>query len=121
MKTIQPVNIWQNGQIIQAKILNSYAINDNLSSSATFWYGLYSETNDGYIGNQVAQGNLVMTGADYLAWTQNQYAWDWVASTLNLTITGDYIPPVPPTPDTSGTSGSSGTSGTSGTSGKSGI
>jgi hypothetical protein len=93
MKTIEPVNIWQNGQIVQAKILNSYVVNDNLSNSATFWYGLFSETNDGYLGNQVAQGNLVMTGADYLAWTQNQYAWDWVASTLNLTITGDYVPP----------------------------
>jgi hypothetical protein len=34
-----------------------------------------------------------MTGADYLAYQTNQYAWDWVANQLNLTITGDYIPP----------------------------
>jgi hypothetical protein len=27
----------------------------------------------------------------------DSYAWDWIAATdqLNLTITGDYVPPVP--------------------------
>jgi len=29
-------------------------------------------------------------------WTVDNYAWDWVAEQLNLTITGDYVPPVPP-------------------------
>jgi hypothetical protein len=109
--------MWQNGQSVNATVLNSYVVNDNLLSCANFWYGLYSETIDGYVGSLLNQGNLSMTGADYTAWQTNQYAWDWIATQLKLTITGNYVPPVPPSPDTSGTSGTSGTDGTSGTSG----
>jgi hypothetical protein len=116
MKTILPVTSWVNGQSVEAKVLNAYVINDNLISSATFYYVLFSENQDGTLGAGVAQGNLVMTGEAYSAYGTNPFAWDWVASTLKLTITGDYVPPTP-TPDTSGTSGTSGTNGTSGTSG----
>lgn len=35
-----------------------------------------------------------MTGEDYAAWQTNQYAYDWIAEQLNLTIVGDYVPPV---------------------------
>ena len=35
-----------------------------------------------------------MTGEAYTKWTQDAYAWDWIAEQLNLTITGDYVPPV---------------------------
>ena len=104
MKTIQPVQSWTNGQVVEATILNAYAIQDNLTTSATFWYAI--------LGNslqQVSQGNLTMIGDDYTAYQTNQYAWDWIANQLNLTITGDYIPPtLAPTTDTSGTSGTSG-------------
>lgn len=98
MKTIQPVTSWANGQAVQAKILNSYVINDNLSTSATFYYALLAENEDGSIGAGVAQGNLTMTGEAYAAYGTNPFAWDWVATTLGLTITGDYVPPVPPAP-----------------------
>ena len=41
-----------------------------------------------------------MTGIDYTTYNSssdaNAYAWDWIATTLNVTITGEYIPP--PTP-----------------------
>jgi hypothetical protein len=47
---------------------------------------------------QVAQGNLSMTGEAYADWSVDSYAWDWIAEQLNLTITGDYIPPIPPEP-----------------------
>ena len=40
-----------------------------------------------------------MTGEVYQAWQTNEYAYDWVAEQLNLTITGDYVPPVPPAPE----------------------
>ena len=40
-----------------------------------------------------------MTGDVYQAWQTNEYAYDWVAEQLNLTITGDYVPPVPPQPE----------------------
>jgi hypothetical protein len=35
-----------------------------------------------------------MGGQDYQAYSTNTYAWDWIASTLKLTIIGDYVPPV---------------------------
>jgi hypothetical protein len=40
-----------------------------------------------------------MSGEAYLGWGNNdEYAWDWAAQELNLTITGDYVPPVTDTP-----------------------
>ena len=93
MKTIQPVQSWANGQVVEATILDAYAIQDNLTSSATFWYGIFDNAME-----QVSQGNLVMTGSDYTAYQTNEFAWEWVASTLKLTITGDYVPPVVETP-----------------------
>ena len=94
MKTIEAVSIWDNGTVQEAKILNAYCINDNLSTSGTFYYSILSSE-----VQQLAQGNLTMTGEDYQAWQTNDYAYDWVAEQLNLTITGDYVPPVPPAPE----------------------
>jgi hypothetical protein len=98
MKTIEAVSIWDNGIVQEATILNAYAANVTLNSSATFWYGLMSQTPGGQIGNQLAQGNLAMAGQAYTDWTVDNYAWDWVAEQLNLVITGEYVPPVPPEP-----------------------
>ena len=92
MKTIEPVSIWDNGQTVEATILNAYAVNVTLGTSATFYYQLLSETAEGNVGQQVAQGNLTMTGEAYTQWEVDSYAWDWVAQQLNLTITGDYAP-----------------------------
>jgi hypothetical protein len=89
MKTIQPISIWDNGTVQEAIILNAYCINDNLSTSASFYYSLLSDSMQ-----QLAQGNLSMSGEDYIGWQTNDYAYDWVATQLNLTITGDYVPPV---------------------------
>jgi hypothetical protein len=100
MKTIEPVSIWDNGTVQEAKILNAYAINVTLSTSATFYYQLFAESIDLAVGPQLAQGNLTMTGDAYTQWEVDSYAWDWVAQQLNLTITGDYIPPVPTTTST---------------------
>ena len=99
MKTIEAVSIWDNGKTLNATILNAYAVNVTLGSSATFYYSLSAENDDQSIGAQVAQGNLSMTGDDYAKWQADNYAWDWVAEQLNLTITGEYIPPVPPQPE----------------------
>ena len=94
MKTIEAVSIWDNGTVLEATILNAYCINDNLSTSGTFYYSLLSNSSQ-----QLTQGNLTMTGDAYQAWQTNEYAYDWVAEQLNLTITGDYVPPVPPAPE----------------------
>ena len=93
MKTISPVTSWANGSAVEAKVLNAYVISDNLATSASFYYALLEENEDTSLGAMVAQGNLSMTGADYTAYETNQQAWDWIASTLKLTITGDYVPP----------------------------
>jgi hypothetical protein len=100
MKTIEVVSIWDNGQNQQATVLNAYAINVTLNTSAIFWYGLFSTNEDGSLGGQLAQGNLSMTGEAYAQWALDSYAWDWIAEQLNLTITGDYVPPVPTTTST---------------------
>jgi hypothetical protein len=85
MKQIQPVSIWYNGQIVQATIFNMVSINDNLTTSATFYYTLYVNPN-----YQVASGNLEMTGADYINYststTANDFAYEWGAAQLNLTL-----------------------------------
>jgi hypothetical protein len=89
MKQIQPVSIWYNGSFTNANIFNLYVINDNLSSSATFYYALFSGTID-ELGIKLAEGNLVMDGFDYNAFTtspdSNAYAYQWGATKLNLTI-----------------------------------
>ena len=100
MKLIEPVSIWDNGQVQEAKILNAYAVNVTLSTSAKFYYQLFAENENLSQGPQLAQGNLSMTGEAYTQWELDAYAWDWVAAQLNLTITGDYVPPVPTTTST---------------------
>jgi len=89
MKQIQPVSIWYNGSFTNANIFNLYVINDNLSTSATFYYALYSGTID-ELGTKLAEGNLTMTGFDYDAYSSspdsNAYAYQWGATQLNLTI-----------------------------------
>jgi len=92
MKTIEPVVFPLN--LGTATILNAYCINDNLSTSATFYYTLLSDSQ-----SQLQQGNLTMTGEDYDGWATNDYAYNWVATQIDVTITGDYVPPVPPQPE----------------------
>jgi hypothetical protein len=88
MKTISPVVFPLNLGV--ASILNAYCINDNLSDSATFYYALLSDTQA-----QLSQGNLTMEGQDYADWVTNDYAYNWVAEQIDVTITGDYVPVVP--------------------------
>jgi hypothetical protein len=48
--------------------------------------------------NALSQGSLTMGGQDYIAYSTNTYAWDWIANTLKLTIVGDYVAPIVETP-----------------------
>ena len=92
MRAIQPVNIWSGGQSLQANNLDMYVISDNLSSSATFYYQLLKvETiDDNTTTQQLAQGNLTMSGTDYDNWNAtpdiNDAAFVWAAGQLNLTL-----------------------------------
>jgi hypothetical protein len=85
MKQISPVVFPLN--LGTATILNAYCINDNLSNSATFYYALLSDTQ-----SQLQQGNLTMSGQDYALWVTNDYAYNWVATQIDVTIIGDYVP-----------------------------
>lgn len=94
MKTIQDVQIWVDGTIKIAKVLNAFATNVNLNNNANFQYVLFSLNDDETINESISSNNIYMPTEDYLQWNQDEFAWDFVASSLNLVITGDYIPPV---------------------------
>lgn len=85
MKEIQPVSIWYNGQIVSATILNLISNIDNLSTTANFYYQLYSSENV-----QLASGYIDMIGEDYITYSSspdsNAYAYQWAATQLNLTL-----------------------------------
>ena len=90
MKQIEPIQIWDNGKILNAEILNAYAINVTLGTSATFYYSLLSESKQ-----TLATGNLTMSGDAYAEWTNNDdYAWEWIGLQLNLVIVGDWVEPI---------------------------
>ena len=89
MKTIQAVQSWTNGESVEATIFNMYPIGGVLGSSASFYYALLD---DSLV--VVAQGNLTMEGQAYQDWgNDDEYAWEWAAGVLKLTITGDYVAP----------------------------
>lgn len=93
MKQIEPIQSWINGKSVTATIFNLYPIGGELFKCARFYYALLDE-NMGVC----ASGNLDMSGEAYQAWGNNdEYAYTWSASpeVLNLTIIGDYVPPVP--------------------------
>ena len=85
MKQIQPVSIWYNGEMVSATLFNMNSTYDNLVDSATFYYALFVNANF-----QVANGQITMGGADYIAYststTANDYAYQWGATQLNLTL-----------------------------------
>ena len=90
MKQIEIVPIWDNGKTLNAEILNAYAVNVTLGTSATFYYSLMSESKQ-----TLATGNLTMSGEAYLEWSNNDnYAWEFIAKELNLVIVGDFVEPI---------------------------
>jgi hypothetical protein len=92
MKSIEPVQAWKNGEQLEANLLNAYIINDNLATACSFYYSL-NTSGDGteamplVIGQVVADGNIAMTGEDYLSWdNSNEAAYVYIAEKLNLTL-----------------------------------
>jgi hypothetical protein len=92
MKQIEPIQIWVNGEQLEANLLNAYIINDNLATSCSFYYSL-NTSGDGteamplVLGQVVAEGNLTMSGQDYIDWdNSNEQAYEYIAGKLNLTL-----------------------------------
>jgi hypothetical protein len=92
MKKIEPVTAWKNGEQLEANILNAYIVNDNLDSSCYFYYSLNAggegtEAMPLVNGQVVADGNITMSGQDYLDWdNSNDAAYAYIAEKLNLTL-----------------------------------
>ena len=98
MKTITPQPIWIDGISKLATVIFSQVNSDNMKDSATFYFQLYQQVDVNIV--PLVKGTINMTGSDYITYNSssdaNAYAWEWIATTLNVTITGEYIPP--PTP-----------------------
>jgi len=96
MKQIEPVQIWTNGILKTAEFLQVTGINDNYESSATNYFALFTKVTDAEgvesAGEQVAQGNLTISGADYIEWgdvpamSVNAWIYDWTAEQINVVI-----------------------------------
>jgi hypothetical protein len=102
MKAINAVQVWKNGEEKQANMFNLVLINDDLATNANFYYQLLASApvNHYLSSDQLVDGNIGMSGEDYLDWDgSNDAAYEYVAGKLNLVITGDYVPPVPPPPE----------------------
>ena len=98
MKTITPQPIWIDGISKLATVIFSQVNSDNMKDTATFYFQLYEQVDVNIV--PLVKGTIDMTGSDYITYNSssdaNAYAWEWIATTLNVTITGEYIPP--PTP-----------------------
>ena len=92
MKPIEPITIWKNGESQEANLLNAIIINDNLATACTFYYSLCSsgegtEAMPLVIGQTLAEGNITMSGEQYLDWDgDNDFAFSYIAEKLNLTL-----------------------------------
>ena len=90
MKQIEPISIWDNGKTQNAEIINTYGTHLSLGKLAQFYYVLY--TKDKQV---IATGSVKMDGEDYQKWSSNDdYAWEFVATKLNLVIVGDWVEPI---------------------------
>jgi hypothetical protein len=109
MKAIQPISLCKNGSTRTANTLNLYVVNDDLKSSATFYYALLDKKEvEGipaepgfetptpapapvYTYETLADGNLSITGDEYNNWNSesdiNGAAYEWAANKLGLTLT----------------------------------
>jgi hypothetical protein len=90
MKKVQPFNIWVNGQMKSVKYMFLRCGTDNLKDSAIFYFSLHEATTDKdgkeISGNVLTDGNITMSGTDYEGWETNEYAWNWAAQKLNITL-----------------------------------
>lgn len=80
-KAITPVSVWYKGSFQNAVAIMAQAIHDDLQTSAFYYYELQNNS-----AETLASGNLQMLGTDYLARTNNDSVWQWIAAQLTLTL-----------------------------------
>jgi hypothetical protein len=87
MVQISPIQIWVNGQNKTAQVLDARIINDDLATSCTFYWELKEESTEETQGQQLAQGNVSMSGTDYENWdNSNEEAYEYIAEKINVTL-----------------------------------
>ena len=90
MKAINSVQVWKNGEEKQANMFNLILINDDLATSATFYYQLLASSQDeeGNVSSEMlVDGNVSMNNEDYQNWDDsNDGAYNYCAGKLNLVI-----------------------------------
>ena len=90
--SIQPVQIWTNGQATSGNFIDASIVNDNLSNYAQFYWVIsnVTEIDGAETKTALAQGNSTISGADYDAWGAssdvNLAAYEYICTQLNLTL-----------------------------------
>ena len=90
--SIQPVQIWTNGQSSSGNFIDASIVNDNLSNYAQFYWVISSVTGTGEdeIKQALAQGNTSISGEAYETWSEaadvNLAAYQYICEQLNLTL-----------------------------------
>jgi hypothetical protein len=85
MKNIEPINIWNAGETLEASALRLYISFDDLSTRANLIYQLCTAE-----GVCIAEGSLAIEGETYLDWgasgDSNEEAYTIAATALNLIL-----------------------------------
>ena len=78
MAKIEPISVWKDGKVYEADDLSVVSINDDLKTSATFYYKLsespVEEVDEAGVktvvspGGLLADGNISIGGEDYAQW-----------------------------------------------------
>lgn len=90
--SIQPVQIWTNGQASSGNFIDASIVNDNLTNYAQFYWVISSVTGTGEDETKqaLAQGNTSISGESYETWSEaadvNLAAYQYICEQLNLTL-----------------------------------
>jgi hypothetical protein len=90
--SIQPVQIWTNGEEASGNYIDASIVNDNLSDYAQFYWQIsyVSGEGDQKQKQMLAQGNTTITGEAYITWGQsgdiNAAAYQYICEQLHLTL-----------------------------------
>lgn len=93
MQHIQPITLWIGGATKTANVFDLSIVNDDLSTRASLYYRLGSETAPAE-GNPetvwLQDGNLTISGEDYQQWdadpSANEWIYNWSANQLNIVL-----------------------------------
>jgi len=91
MREIQQIQIWKNGEVKTASILDAQIISDNLQSNCSFYWMLKEADTvveeQTISGAVLADGNANLSGEDYDNWDgNNNYAFEYIAQQIKVVL-----------------------------------